>query len=164
MATVADVLDRTGIDPAALVLEMTENIFIEDSERAMTVLADLEDLGIRLALDDFGTGYSSLSTSAAADPHRQDRPALHRRHRRDPGRVDDRRRGHRTSPTSSGSASSPRESRPQTSTTAIRAIGCEFAQGFFYARPMDALAIERLTRTLLPCPSGCSPQRGPKSV
>ncbi len=60
-ATVADVLATTGMDPAALILEMTENIFIEDSERAMTVLADLNDLGIRLALDDFGTGYSSLS-------------------------------------------------------------------------------------------------------
>ena len=34
---------ETGMDPAALVLEMTENIFIEDSERAMTVLADLND-------------------------------------------------------------------------------------------------------------------------
>jgi len=40
---------------------MTENIFIEDSDRAMRVLADLSELGIRLALDDFGTGYSSLS-------------------------------------------------------------------------------------------------------
>ena len=60
-ATVASVLARTGMDPTALVLEITENIFIEDSERAMTVLADLKGLGVRLALDDFGTGYSSLS-------------------------------------------------------------------------------------------------------
>ena len=42
-------------------LELTEYILLEDSERAMTVLADLKDLGIRLALDDFGTGFSSLS-------------------------------------------------------------------------------------------------------
>ena len=49
------------MDPHHLVLEMTENIFIEDSERAMTVLAHLDELGVRLALDDFGTGYSSLS-------------------------------------------------------------------------------------------------------
>jgi diguanylate cyclase (GGDEF)-like protein len=58
---VANVLARTGMDPSALVLEMTENIFIEDSERAMAVLAELKELGVRLALDDFGTGYSSLS-------------------------------------------------------------------------------------------------------
>jgi EAL domain-containing protein (putative c-di-GMP-specific phosphodiesterase class I) len=49
------------MDPAALVLEITENVFIEDIERAMTVLVDLKELGIRLAVDDFGTGYSSLT-------------------------------------------------------------------------------------------------------
>ncbi len=59
--TVSRVLARTGMDPANLVLEMTESIFIDDSERAMAVLTDLRALGIRLALDDFGTGYSSLS-------------------------------------------------------------------------------------------------------
>jgi diguanylate cyclase (GGDEF)-like protein len=60
-ATVAAILKRTGMDPAALVLEITENVFIEDIERAMTVLVDLKELGIRLAVDDFGTGYSSLT-------------------------------------------------------------------------------------------------------
>ncbi len=58
--TVAEVLERTGMDPAALVLELTEGIFIEDSDRSMSVLADLKTLGVKLALDDFGTGYCSL--------------------------------------------------------------------------------------------------------
>ena len=61
VATVSSVLVRTGVDPSALVLEMTETILLEDSTRAVTVLNDLRDLGIRLALDDFGTGFSSLS-------------------------------------------------------------------------------------------------------
>jgi len=60
-AGVAEVLERTGMDPGALVLELTEGIFIRDGERAMVVLAELKRLGVRLALDDFGTGYSSLS-------------------------------------------------------------------------------------------------------
>ena len=60
-STVAAVLASTGIDPAAVVLEMTEGIFIGDVARALTVLGDLRALGVRLALDDFGTGYSSLS-------------------------------------------------------------------------------------------------------
>src|SRR5450756_1154205 len=58
---VAAVLATTDMDPAALVLEITEGIFIRDGKRAMTVLGELKTLGVRLALDDFGTGYSSLS-------------------------------------------------------------------------------------------------------
>ncbi|MEO6628728.1 MAG: EAL domain-containing protein [Aquihabitans sp.] len=58
---VAEVLDRTGMDPGSLVLEVTESIFVEDNGSAAQTLAVLAERGIRLALDDFGTGYSSLS-------------------------------------------------------------------------------------------------------
>ena len=58
---VVTVLERTGMDPTRLVLEMTENILLDDSARVLAVLDDLRGLGIRLALDDFGTGYSPLS-------------------------------------------------------------------------------------------------------
>lgn len=60
VASVVDVLDRTGMDPRCLILEMTEGIFL-DGPRALVVLADLKTLGVRLALDDFGTGFSSLN-------------------------------------------------------------------------------------------------------
>ncbi|MDX6204237.1 MAG: hypothetical protein QOF39_294 [Frankiales bacterium] len=60
-AGVAAVIELTQMDPSALVLEMTEGIFIRDGARAVVVLAELKALGVRLALDDFGTGYSSLS-------------------------------------------------------------------------------------------------------
>jgi diguanylate cyclase (GGDEF)-like protein len=59
--TVGAVLESTGMDPNALILEVTEGVFIEDAARARTVLSDLKGLGVHLALDDFGTGYSSLS-------------------------------------------------------------------------------------------------------
>jgi len=59
--TVARVLADTGMSPSRLILEMTEGIFVDDDARALTVLGDLKDLGVRLALDDFGTGYSSLN-------------------------------------------------------------------------------------------------------
>jgi len=54
-ANVTDVLSATGMDPTCLVLEVTESIFVDDSERAMTILRELKGLGLRLALDDFGT-------------------------------------------------------------------------------------------------------------
>ncbi len=59
--SVRDVLDRTGLAPWRLELEITEGILIDDAERALTMLRELKALGVRIALDDFGTGYSSLS-------------------------------------------------------------------------------------------------------
>ncbi|MDQ1585371.1 MAG: hypothetical protein QOH80_736 [Actinomycetota bacterium] len=60
-STVARILESTGMDPAALVLEVTEGVFVGDGDRALRVLSDLKMLGVRLALDDFGTGYCSLN-------------------------------------------------------------------------------------------------------
>ena len=60
-ANVADTLSRAEIDPSVVTLEMTESIFMEDGPYAMTVLAELKEIGVKLALDDFGTGFSSLS-------------------------------------------------------------------------------------------------------
>lgn len=59
-ATVRDVLAETGLTPDCLELEITENVFLENSTRVASALEDLQDLGIRIAIDDFGTGYSSL--------------------------------------------------------------------------------------------------------
>jgi hypothetical protein len=60
-STVSHVLTDPGMDPGALILEVTENIFIEADEQTAEVLGTLRATGIRLALDDFATGYSSLS-------------------------------------------------------------------------------------------------------
>jgi diguanylate cyclase (GGDEF)-like protein len=61
VSTVKDVLSATHTRPDQLTLEITESVFVQDSERALVVLHDLKRLGVALALDDFGTGYSSLS-------------------------------------------------------------------------------------------------------
>ena len=58
--TVKAMVNRTSTDPSLLTLEVTESVFVRDGERALSVLNELKDLGVRLALDDFGTGYSSL--------------------------------------------------------------------------------------------------------
>ena len=58
---VADVLEQTGLEPKWLELELTESIFIEDTQGAIDILDQLHQQGIELAVDDFGTGYSSLN-------------------------------------------------------------------------------------------------------
>jgi len=58
---VSETLRRHGVDPAQLGLEITESALLEDAEGAVTALSSLRELGVRLAVDDFGTGYSSLS-------------------------------------------------------------------------------------------------------
>jgi len=61
LGKVVRILADTGLQPGRLVLEITERIFVEDSERTLSVLHELKRLGIQISLDDFGTGYSSLS-------------------------------------------------------------------------------------------------------
>ena len=54
-------LDRSGVNPGSLKLELTENMLLEDIEDVITKMTELKSHGLRLSLDDFGTGYSSLS-------------------------------------------------------------------------------------------------------
>ncbi|MCT2558282.1 EAL domain-containing protein [Tsuneonella sp. YG55] len=58
---VASALDASGLAPDRLELELTESVFMGDSETTEATFTALKKLGVRLALDDFGTGYSSLS-------------------------------------------------------------------------------------------------------
>jgi len=58
---VKDTLDKYGVDPSCLELEVTESIVMDDPEVVINVLTELKDFGIEIAIDDFGTGFSSLS-------------------------------------------------------------------------------------------------------
>ena len=58
---VRDTLLETGLEPSALVLEVTETVMLADADTAVQRLHALKELGVLIAMDDFGTGYSSLS-------------------------------------------------------------------------------------------------------
>ena len=139
--TVGAVLAATGMDPAALILEVTENVFIDDLERATALLAELKSLGVRLALDDFGTGFSSLSylRKLPIDIVKIDQSFI-----ADIGEA----------PTGGaivaavtnlahvlGLHVTAEGVETQVQRDEVRTIGCEAAQGFFYARPMAAAAV-----------------------
>jgi len=58
---VSEILDRTGMDPKLLELEITESLLIQHDETTLSVLKELKALGVQFSIDDFGTGYSSLN-------------------------------------------------------------------------------------------------------
>ena len=58
---VAGILERCGVPPEVLELEVTENSFMADVPLAVANLTALSEMGVRLSMDDFGTGYASLA-------------------------------------------------------------------------------------------------------
>jgi diguanylate cyclase (GGDEF)-like protein/PAS domain S-box-containing protein len=62
VATVVDAVNVSGLPPSGLVLEITETVFLEESEAVRTQFAQLRALGIHVAIDDFGSGYSSVGS------------------------------------------------------------------------------------------------------
>jgi diguanylate cyclase (GGDEF)-like protein len=57
---VGDALERSGLEPSRLCLEVTESVLVEDPDASARKLTALKELGVKIAVDDFGTGYSSL--------------------------------------------------------------------------------------------------------
>jgi EAL domain-containing protein (putative c-di-GMP-specific phosphodiesterase class I) len=58
---VIEVLNRTGLKPELLQLELTESVMLSGMHRALETMKRLKELGVSFAIDDFGTGYSCLS-------------------------------------------------------------------------------------------------------
>jgi EAL domain-containing protein (putative c-di-GMP-specific phosphodiesterase class I) len=58
---VRSALERSGLEPGDLTLEVTETALLSDTETVAKKLAELRAIGVRVSIDDFGTGYSSLS-------------------------------------------------------------------------------------------------------
>jgi diguanylate cyclase (GGDEF)-like protein len=59
--SVLSTLEKTGLEPSSLGIEITETTFMSDLERVRTTMSDLNWNGVAMAIDDFGTGFSSLS-------------------------------------------------------------------------------------------------------
>ena len=133
---VRDVTAAEGIPPGFLTLEMTESVLIEQLDAARNTLASLEDLGVHLSLDDFGTGYSSLSYLAELpfDSVKIDQSLI--RNVLDTPRADVLAatiiRGVQAldkQVIAEGVETLEQASR-------LQALGCDIAQGFYFAKPM----------------------------
>jgi diguanylate cyclase (GGDEF)-like protein len=143
-ATVNSVLARTGMDPEALILEVTESIVLEDTERTTTSLASLRGTGVRVALDDFGTGYSSLSYLRALpiDIVKIDRTFVADLSRAPGTRVIT--EGVTSMAHALGLSVTAEGIETDLQRDVIASVGCSSAQGYFYARPMSGADIAAL--------------------
>ncbi|TML69618.1 MAG: EAL domain-containing protein [Actinobacteria bacterium] len=128
-------LESTGLDPSALVLEITESVMMADMDLAIQQLNDLKALGIRLAMDDFGTGYSSLSylSRLPVDILKMDRSFLVSDHEADSSlaaAIISLGRSLKLDVVAEGV-----ERLDQV--PSLRDLGCELGQGFLFAEPMN---------------------------
>jgi diguanylate cyclase (GGDEF)-like protein/PAS domain S-box-containing protein len=135
---VRDALDRSGLEPSALVLEITETAMMEDTDLAVQRLHELKSIGVLLAMDDFGTGYSSLSylSRFPVDVIKMDRSFL------SPEHDDSNLAAAIISLGKSLKLQVVAEGieRPE-QIPSLRALGCEFGQGFLFAKPMKHRAL-----------------------
>lgn len=135
---VDSLLRRAKLDAAQLYLEVTESAVMQDTERSLAVLSMLSRMGVKLAIDDYGTGYSSLSylkqlpvqelkidrafvTHLATDKQDQIlvRSTIEMAH-------------------SLGLKVTAEGVEDEQSLALLRDYGCDYAQGYFIARPVPS--------------------------
>jgi diguanylate cyclase (GGDEF)-like protein len=141
---VVEALRESGLPPESLVLEMTESVLLDDSETVLAILRQLKQLGIRLAIDDFGTGYSSLSYlhRFPVDILKIDRSFVERlSHASDNAELA------RTVVRLGQSLQLQTVAEGVEDSAqflALRRMGCDIGQGYYFGRPMEGEAMERL--------------------
>jgi diguanylate cyclase (GGDEF)-like protein len=140
-------MQRFGLEPSSLVLEMTETMLMGDAESSIALLETLRTQGYGLSLDDFGTGYSSLSylQRFSIDELKIDRSF-----------ITDAARGGRDGAVAASIIALCRElglrvvaegvETPEQSAFLLQR-GCNVQQGYLFSRPVPASALEQLLRT-----------------
>lgn len=138
------ILQTTGLKPACLKLEITENVIMENYLAAVSQFSQLKDLGVQLAIDDFGIGYSSLGRL-----HQFPIDLL---------KIDRSLTASLSSPEGLGGVvetilALARQLGVQVTAEGIeqeeqlhrlRALACSYGQGFLFAAPLDCQAAEQL--------------------
>jgi diguanylate cyclase (GGDEF)-like protein/PAS domain S-box-containing protein len=140
VSDVSDALGDSGIAPELLTLEITESMLIDEPDAAIEKLNQLRALGVRIAMDDFGTGYSSLSylSRFPVDLIKMDRSFL--------------KEGASPEAADLSSAIVALGSSLALDVVAegieldaqmrrLRDLGCEFGQGFHFAKPMESSSL-----------------------
>ncbi len=144
VAHVAAALTESGLEPARLTLEVTETVLMHDTEATIERLAALRELGVRLAVDDFGTGASSLRSLSRfpIDMLKMAKPFVD-----GVGNGDEDAALARAIVDLGGSLGLTvvAEGIEQGAQLAqLRRLGCQYGQGFLFARPLTTEQVDEL--------------------
>ena len=138
------VLDETGLNPSCLRLELTESVIMDNAESVVGKLSQLRSLGVQVHIDDFGTGYSSLSylQRLPVDTLKIDRTfvsqlGIQKESAKIVGAIVTLARNLGMSVAAEGVETAEQAA-------GLKALDCEYGQGFFYYRPLESSAIEAL--------------------
>jgi EAL domain-containing protein (putative c-di-GMP-specific phosphodiesterase class I) len=148
LADVINTLQITDLRGEALKLEITESVLMSSIEQSVTVLNQLKGLGISLSIDDFGTGYSSLAylQSLPLTSLKVDRSFV-----RD---IESNRTSFDITSTIITLAHHLKLDivaegiETESQLKILRALGCEYGQGFLFSRPLDTPSASRLIEQL----------------
>ena len=146
VARIKEILGTTGLSAKSLKLEITESVVMDDVESAIAVLKEMKALNVKLGIDDFGTGYSSLSylSRFPTDTLKVDRSFV--------GRMELESEGENVAIVRTivalahtlGMDVIAEGVETAAQLAKLRAIGCEYGQGYFFAKPLpsdDATAL-----------------------
>jgi diguanylate cyclase (GGDEF)-like protein len=140
-------IDDIGIPPSAIELEITETIAMLEVDVVIDALQALKKIGVKIAIDDFGTGFSSLSYlhRLPIDTLKIDRAFIKDLSPETAGTSDS-----QSGPTIAemilnlgeglGLALVAEGVETEFHVSYLRALGCDYAQGYYYAKPLDAHA------------------------
>lgn len=142
-------LAENDISPKLIEMEITESFFIENSEKSMRYLNDFMDMGIDLALDDFGTGYSSISylTYVPVKKIKMDKSVID-------AYLTEKNKNFIESIISLAHSLGLKitiegvEDKKQHEM--LKSLKCDFIQGYYFSRPIDAESVEKLSNPIVP--------------
>jgi diguanylate cyclase (GGDEF)-like protein len=157
------IMRETGLQPRRLVLEMTETVMFHDTSTTLARLEAIRELGVRIAIDDFGTGYSSLGYL------RRFRVDILKIAKEFVGSADSQEEWAFAGAIVAlgrtlGLAIIAEGIEEQGQLERLRALGCEFGQGYLFARPATADVVTRFLQAELAQRTASRPTSGEHSL
>lgn len=147
VSDIATALSESGLDPRFLTVEITESVLMEDAAESAARMSEIKKLGVTLAIDDFGTGYSSLRylSQFAVDTIKIDQAFV-----RPMGKAGDEAvlvRGILELARSLRMRAVAEGIEDETQLQELKSLGCPYGQGYFFSRPVPAVAMGELLRS-----------------